>query len=97
MKKNVVNSGFLPPKVEKPTQMVGSLGWSQVRSSVGGEAELAALLSPVLGEVRYPVNNGHSYLKWTLAVSQSFWQTPPALHSRGANGAVGGYKISLNP
>jgi hypothetical protein len=30
--------------------MVGSLGWSPVRSSVGGEAELAALLSPLLGE-----------------------------------------------
>ena len=30
--------------------MVGSLGWSPVRSSVGGEAELAALLGPVLGK-----------------------------------------------
>ena len=41
---------FPDPKVEKPTLMVGSLGWSPVRSSVGGEAELAALLGPVLGE-----------------------------------------------
>ena len=30
--------------------MDGSLGWSPVRSSVGGEAELAALLGPVFGE-----------------------------------------------
>jgi hypothetical protein len=37
---------FPAPKEEKPTLMVGSLGWS----SVGGEAELAALLGPVLGE-----------------------------------------------
>ena len=51
MKRSVVNSGFLPPKKEeKPTLMVGSLGWSPVRSSVGGEAELAALLGPVFGE-----------------------------------------------
>ena len=50
MKRSVVNSGFLSPKVEKPTLMVGSLGWSPVRSSVGNKAELAALLSPVLGE-----------------------------------------------
>ena len=39
-----------PPTIEKPTLMVGSLGWSPVRSSVGGEAELAALLGPVLGK-----------------------------------------------
>ena len=50
MKRSVVNSGFLSPKVEKPTLMVGSLGWSPVRSSVGNKAELAALLSPFLGE-----------------------------------------------
>ena len=50
MKRSVVNSGFLPPKEEKPTLMVGSLGRSPVRSSVGGEAELAALLGPVLRE-----------------------------------------------
>ena len=50
MKRSVVNSGFLPPKVKKPTLMVGSLWWSPVRSSVGGEAELAALLGPVLGK-----------------------------------------------
>ena len=50
MKRSVVNSGFLPPKVKKPTLMVGSLGRSPVRSSVGGEAELAALLGPVLGK-----------------------------------------------
>ena len=50
MKRSVVNSGFLTPKEEKPTLMVGSLGWSPVRSSVGGEAELAALLCPVLGK-----------------------------------------------
>lgn len=40
---------FPAPEEEKPTLMVGSLGWSPV-SSVGGEAELAALLGPVLGE-----------------------------------------------
>ncbi len=50
MKRSAVNSGFLPPKEEKPTLMVGSLGRSPVRSSVGGEAELAALLCPVLGK-----------------------------------------------
>ena len=50
MKRSMVNSGFLPPKVKKPTLMVGSLWWSPVRSSVGGEAELAALLGPVLGK-----------------------------------------------
>ena len=38
------------PKEEKPKLMVGSLGRSPVRSSVGGEAELAALLGPVLGK-----------------------------------------------
>jgi len=38
------------PKEENPTLMVGSLGRSPVRSSVGGEAELAALLGPVLGK-----------------------------------------------
>ena len=41
---------FPAPEEEKPTLMVGSLGWSPVRSSVGGETELAALLGPVLGE-----------------------------------------------
>jgi hypothetical protein len=50
MKRSAVNSGFLPSKEEKPTLMVGSLGRSPVRSSVGGEAELAALLGPVLGK-----------------------------------------------
>lgn len=50
VKKSVVNSGFQSPKKEKPTLIVGSLGWSPVRSSVGGEAELAALLGPVLGK-----------------------------------------------
>ena len=50
MKRSAVNSGFLPPKEEKPTLMVGSLGRSPVQSSVGGEAELAALLGPVLGK-----------------------------------------------
>lgn len=50
MKRSVVNSGFLPPKEEKPTLMVDSLGRSPVRSSVGGEAELAALLGLVLGK-----------------------------------------------
>lgn len=37
-------------KEEKPTLMVGSLGWSPVRSSVGGETELTALLGLVIGE-----------------------------------------------
>lgn len=41
---------FPTPKVKEPTLMVGSLWWSPVRSSVGGEAELAALLGPVLGK-----------------------------------------------
>lgn len=50
VKRSVVNSGFQSPKKEKPTLIVGSLGWSPVRSSVGGEAELAALLGPVLGK-----------------------------------------------
>jgi len=39
MKRSVVNSGFLPPKEEKPTMMVGSLGRSPVRSSVGYNAD----------------------------------------------------------
>ncbi len=50
MKRSGVNSGFLSQPKEKPTLMVGSLGWSPVWSSVGGEAELAALLGPVFGE-----------------------------------------------
>lgn len=50
IRRSVVNSGLLPPKKEKPTLMVGSLGWSPVQSSVGGEAELAALLGPVFRE-----------------------------------------------
>ena len=41
---------FPDPKEKKPTLMVGSLVWSPVQSSVDGEAELAALLSPVLRE-----------------------------------------------
>jgi hypothetical protein len=50
MKRSAVNSGFLPPKEEKPTLMVGSLGRSPVRSSVGGETERVAPLGPVLGK-----------------------------------------------
>lgn len=70
MKRSVVNSGFLPPKVEKPTLMVGSLGWPPVRSSVGDEAELAALLGPVLG--KGPGQFGQREPVGFLAVDQGF-------------------------
>ena len=66
----MVNSGFLPPKEEKPTLMVGSLGWSPVRVSVGGEAELTALLGPVFGEGLGQLGQRESV--GLLAVDQGF-------------------------
>jgi hypothetical protein len=58
-------------------------------AAMAGDRTLAELAQQF--EVRYPVNNGHSHLKWTLPVRCSFGRTRPALNSRGANGAVGGF------
>ena|GEM_PF-2985628 len=68
MKKSVVNSGFLPLKEEKPKQMVGSLAWFLVQSSVSGEAELAALIGHVFGEALGPLGQRESV--GLLAVDQ---------------------------
>ena len=99
MKRSMVNSGFLPPKIEEPTLMVGSLGRSPVRSSVGDEAELAALLGPILREAlgqfgqREPVG--------FLAVDQGFDDVGPGkgpsqrLEDGGLHGFLRSGNISI--